>query len=216
MYMHNKKIIICKFNLKNVCHYGDKCKFRHLSVRDLNEILSKMEDLKLENNLLKSELKEKNTKICNFTKMSNHVINDKAENQDKILFSSFFKENNQVIQTSNANDSGFDEKNCEDVSFMKRNKNNRKHRKKNKSYESSRSSANENKISQFLTDDKSNGHVGVNLQAEKINICGQNLNEMIESNNININLSYFDRKIDDNAYKINNIEEKLNKHHQQL
>ena len=124
-----------------------------LNVRDLNKILSKMEDLKLENNLLKSELKEKNTKICNFTKMSNHVIYDKAENQDKILFSSFFKENNQIIQTSYVNDSGFDETNGEEFSFKKRNKNNRKHRKKNKSYHLSRSSANENKINQFLTDE---------------------------------------------------------------
>ena len=39
---------------------------------------------------------------------------------------------------------------------------------------------------------------------------------MIESNNINTNFSYFDRKLDDNAYRIYNIEEKLNKHHQQL
>jgi hypothetical protein len=81
----------------------------------------------------------------------------------------------------------------------------------------SRSSANENKINQFLTDDSNgHGHVEVNLQAEKIKSCGQNLNEMIESNNINTNFSYFDRKLDDNAYRIYNIEEKLNKHHQQL
>jgi len=39
MYMHeNKKIIICKFNLKNKCQFGEKCKFRHISINELNDI----------------------------------------------------------------------------------------------------------------------------------------------------------------------------------
>ena len=41
MYMHkNKKIIICKFNLKYKCKLGEKCKFKHLNINELNEILN--------------------------------------------------------------------------------------------------------------------------------------------------------------------------------
>jgi hypothetical protein len=46
MYIHrNKKIIICKFNLKNKCKFGEKCKFRHLNIDELNDILNRFEDL---------------------------------------------------------------------------------------------------------------------------------------------------------------------------
>ena len=64
MYMHkNKKIIIiCKFNLKN------KCKFRHLNVSELNDILNKFKSLKNENESLKLDLKEKYQKISNLKK----------------------------------------------------------------------------------------------------------------------------------------------------
>ena len=49
MYTHaNKKIIICKFNLKNKCKFGEKCKIRHLNVNELNDILTKFECLKQE------------------------------------------------------------------------------------------------------------------------------------------------------------------------
>ena len=37
----SKQIIICKFNLKN------KCKFQHIGIKELNDILAKFEDLKL-------------------------------------------------------------------------------------------------------------------------------------------------------------------------
>jgi hypothetical protein len=54
MYMHtNKKIIICKFHLKNKCQSGEKCKFRHVSVNELNDIFTKFKDLKQENTILK-------------------------------------------------------------------------------------------------------------------------------------------------------------------
>ena len=58
--MHkNKKITICKFNLKNKCKFGEKCKFRHLNIDELNDILNKFEDLKEENQSLKKNLTEK-------------------------------------------------------------------------------------------------------------------------------------------------------------
>ena len=67
--MHkNKKIIICKFNLKNKCLFGEKCKFRHISISELNDILNKMEDLKQENESLKLDLKEKSREIRNLEK----------------------------------------------------------------------------------------------------------------------------------------------------
>ena len=49
--MHTKKknIIICKFNLNNKCHFGNKCKFRHLNFNELNDIITEMENIKLEN-----------------------------------------------------------------------------------------------------------------------------------------------------------------------
>ena len=54
----NKKIIICKFNLKNKCLFGEKCKFRHLNIKELNDVLKKVENFKRDNESLKSELKE--------------------------------------------------------------------------------------------------------------------------------------------------------------
>jgi hypothetical protein len=58
--MHkNKKIMICKFHLKNKCQFGE-CKFLHLSINELNYVLNKMEDLKQENESLKSEETNRN------------------------------------------------------------------------------------------------------------------------------------------------------------
>ena len=39
MYMHKgKNIIICKFNIRNKCKFGEKCKFRHLSVKEQSHL----------------------------------------------------------------------------------------------------------------------------------------------------------------------------------
>ena len=32
----NKKIIMCKFNLKNKCKFDEKCQFSHLNVDEQN------------------------------------------------------------------------------------------------------------------------------------------------------------------------------------
>jgi hypothetical protein len=96
MYMHkNKKIIICKFNLKNKCQFGKECKFLHLSINELNCVLNKMEDLKQENESLKSDLRNKcleirflENKFCDVTNDSVHVLK-------KPLYNSFFKKKNQ-------------------------------------------------------------------------------------------------------------------------
>jgi hypothetical protein len=96
MYMHNKKkIIICKFNLKNKCLYGEKCKFRHLNINELNDVLKKVEDLKQENELLKSELKGKCIEIRNLEKKNCDVTNDSVHLLAKPLYNSFFKKKSQ-------------------------------------------------------------------------------------------------------------------------
>jgi hypothetical protein len=59
VYMYtSKKIIICKFNLKNQCKFGEKCKFQHIGIKELNDILAKFEDHKQENVLVKLNLKK--------------------------------------------------------------------------------------------------------------------------------------------------------------
>ena len=69
MYIHrNKKIIICKFNLKNKCKFGEKCKFRHLNIDELNDILNRFEDLKQENEQHKKNFTEKCENLSNFDK----------------------------------------------------------------------------------------------------------------------------------------------------
>ena len=90
--MHKKKkIIICKFNLKNKCLFGEKCKFRHLSINELNDVLKNVEDLKQENELLKSELKQKCIEIRNLEKKNCDVTNDNVHLLAKPLYNSFFK-----------------------------------------------------------------------------------------------------------------------------
>ena len=87
-----KKIIICKFNLKNKCQFGEKCKFKHLSLNAMNEILNKFEDIKQENVSLKRNLKEKLKMISNLDKDSCDVTNNNVKELDKPLYNSFFKE----------------------------------------------------------------------------------------------------------------------------
>ncbi len=53
------KITMCKFNLKNKCKLGEKCKFKHLNINELNDILNKFEGLKQEYESLKRNFKEK-------------------------------------------------------------------------------------------------------------------------------------------------------------
>jgi len=90
--MHqNKKIIICKFNLKNKCKFGEKCKFRHLKVNELNEILHEYEDLKWEVMSLKSQLKEKCLQLNDLTKKNCDVTNNHIYALEKPQYSSFFK-----------------------------------------------------------------------------------------------------------------------------
>jgi len=98
--MHSKKnIIICKFiNLNNKCKFGKKCKFQHLNSNEINDIIAKLEDLKLENKSLKLELKE--IKVKKSAQPNTHcdVTNGKLENS-KMLYSSFFNEKSKYRST---------------------------------------------------------------------------------------------------------------------
>jgi len=90
MHIH-RKIIIFKFNLKNKCKYGDKCKFRHINVHEVNEILSELEDLRRENKSLKSNLKEKCLEINNLNIMHYDVTDSTVHALKKPLISSLLK-----------------------------------------------------------------------------------------------------------------------------
>ena len=102
MYMHtNKKIIICKFHLKNKCQSGEKCKFRHVSVNEVNDIFTKFKDLKQENTSLKRDLKDKCIKLRNLEIKYCDVTNDSVHALAKPLYNSFF---NSEIMLKNQND----------------------------------------------------------------------------------------------------------------
>jgi hypothetical protein len=93
--MHTEKnIIICKFNLKIKCQFGEKCKFKHLSIKVLNEILNEFEDIKQENVLLKKNLKEIRQKLNNSDKnfCDVTITKNNVNSIDKSLYNSFFKE----------------------------------------------------------------------------------------------------------------------------
>jgi len=115
MYMHtNKKIIICKFNLKKKCQFGDKCKYRHISINELNNILASFIGLKEENESLKSVLKDKCRDLSNINKKSYHVTDYNVKALTKPLYNSFFenceslndRERRDMVQSE---ESGIDE-----------------------------------------------------------------------------------------------------------
>jgi hypothetical protein len=79
--MHaNKKIIICKFNLKN------KCKLGHQNVNELNDILTKFEGLKQEYESLKRNLRENFEKLSNLDKNVGDVTNNGVNALSKPLY----------------------------------------------------------------------------------------------------------------------------------
>ncbi len=101
MRMHQKKkVIFCKFDLKNKCLFGEKCKFCHLSINELNDVLKKVEDLKQENELLKSELKEKCQRNKKSRKKNCDVTNDGVHVLAKPLYNSFFKKKHQNVSAN--------------------------------------------------------------------------------------------------------------------
>ncbi len=98
--MHkNKKIIICKFNLKNKCKFGEKCKHRHLSLNELNDIIYQYEELKQENKVLKLNFNEKCQELSNLRKKCCDVTYSNDYTPVKPLYNSFFKSNERSNET---------------------------------------------------------------------------------------------------------------------
>ena len=89
MYTQKKEIIIRKFNLKEKCKFGTKCKFFHIQ---------KFNSLKVENVSLRSELKQKSQELQNL-KLGQTALADAdaywvhalQEIEKKVTYSSFFK-----------------------------------------------------------------------------------------------------------------------------
>jgi len=95
--MHtNKKIIICKFNLKKKFQFGEKCKYRHISVNEINEILASFVGLKQENESLKSVLKDKCRELSNLYKKRCHVTDYNVNVPTKPLYNSFFEKSESL------------------------------------------------------------------------------------------------------------------------
>ena len=67
-----------------------KYKFRYIDVSELNDILTKFEDLKQENTSLKRGLKDKNIKLSNLKNKYFDVTNDSVHALEKPLYDSFF------------------------------------------------------------------------------------------------------------------------------
>jgi len=89
--MQNKKI--CKFYLFKKCKFGEDCKFYHVNLNDINQILVELKSLKAENDLLKKEIQQKNKKIENLKINKSDVTSNEVHACKKRLFSSFFKKN---------------------------------------------------------------------------------------------------------------------------
>ena len=95
--MHtSKKVIICKFNLKKKCQFGEKCKYRHISVNEINEILASFVGLKQENESLKSVLKDKCRELSNIYKKRCHVTDYNVNVPTKPLYNSFFEKSESL------------------------------------------------------------------------------------------------------------------------
>jgi len=98
--MHSKKnIIICKFNLKNKCKFGEKCHFKHLNIDELNDILNKFEDLKQKYDSLEKNFKEKYGKQSNLDKTVCDVIKNNINKTSKPLYNSFFTKSKHLTDT---------------------------------------------------------------------------------------------------------------------
>jgi hypothetical protein len=59
-----------------MCKFGEKCKFRNLSVNKINDILNKYQELKQEKASLKLQLKGKCFKLKNLGEKYCDVTND--------------------------------------------------------------------------------------------------------------------------------------------
>jgi len=77
------------------------CKFRHLNVNELSDILTKFEGLKQESEPLKRNFRENFEKLSNLDKNVGDVTNNGVNALSKPLYNSFFKENKHISYNTN-------------------------------------------------------------------------------------------------------------------
>jgi len=102
--MHRKKIVICKYHLKDKCKFGSKCNFVHIQMKEIEQNLEEIIKLKSENASLKTEFfkmvqENRKLKLNESTNASTkayrvHALQKGQEKnyEEKVTFSSLFKE----------------------------------------------------------------------------------------------------------------------------
>jgi hypothetical protein len=130
-FMYRKKILICKYHLKDKCKFGGKCNFLHIQMKEIEQNLEEVSKLRSENLLLKTEFykivqENRKLKLNESTNASNkayrvHALQKvKEKNYDenfekKATYSSLFKEKrvSQRVELGNkksrANESNIDQ-----------------------------------------------------------------------------------------------------------
>jgi len=130
-YMYRKKILICKYHLKDKCKFGGKCNFLHIQMKEIEQNLEEVSKLRSENLSLKTEFykivqENRKLKLNESTNASNkahrvHALQKVKEKtydenfEKKATYSSLFKEKrlSQRVELGNkksrANESNIDQ-----------------------------------------------------------------------------------------------------------
>jgi len=111
MYSEEKKI--CKFNLIKKCKYGENCKFRHVNICEINQIIVELQYLKTQNDLLKKEVQKMNKTMTNSKNNQNDASPNGVHACGNRMYSSLFKEDNTNSPAETSNKKIFNnKKNC--------------------------------------------------------------------------------------------------------
>ena len=102
-YMYRKKIVICKYHLKDKCKFGSKCNFVHIQMKEIEQNLEEVIKLRSENASLKTEFykmvqENRKLKLNESTNVSTKAYRvlalqkGKEKNyEEKVTYSSLFK-----------------------------------------------------------------------------------------------------------------------------
>jgi len=106
MHTYSEKIKICKFNLFKKCKFGDKCKFKHIKIADISQMLNDLRCLKTENDLLRRMVQEKDKMTTNLKNNKSDASSNEVHACKNRLYSSFFKENELKSPAKNVKSKG--------------------------------------------------------------------------------------------------------------